>query len=143
MLKDGLALGFSCTRRARLALKVVHLQVEWNKGHALSHLLQSLSLSDSSDVLPIYIGDDRTDEDAFAVLSENSKGVGILVSTKVDHSPSCKAQYPSLTSRGACFVYRYIVLAIIASREVACAGPGQCLSVNVACCHEDVCLQLI
>lgn len=60
-----------------------NVQVEWNKGHALSHLLQSLSLSNASDVLPIYIGDDRTDEDAFAVLTENSRGVGILVSTKV------------------------------------------------------------
>lgn len=59
------------------------LQVEWNKGHALSHLLHSLSLSNADDVLPIYIGDDRTDEDAFAVLSENGKGIGILVSTKV------------------------------------------------------------
>jgi trehalose 6-phosphate phosphatase len=32
-------------------------------------------------VLPIYIGDDRTDEDAFKVLREDNRGYGILVSS--------------------------------------------------------------
>lgn len=57
--------------------------MEWNKGHALNHLLDSLELQDMSDVMPIYIGDDRTDEDAFAVLKERENGIGILVSSKV------------------------------------------------------------
>lgn len=36
------------------------------------------------DVLPIYIGDDRTDEDAFRALRSRTKGgLGILVSSKV------------------------------------------------------------
>lgn len=34
-------------------------------------------------MVSIYIGDDRTDEDAFRVLREESQGYGILVSTKV------------------------------------------------------------
>lgn len=38
-------------------------------------------LNDDDDVLAIYIGDDRTDEDAFKVLSEVNKGFGILVSS--------------------------------------------------------------
>ncbi|CAA6665058.1 unnamed protein product [Spirodela intermedia] len=36
--------------------------------------------ADSEDVLPVYIGDDRTDEDAFKVLRERGQGFGILVS---------------------------------------------------------------
>ncbi|KAK4389450.1 putative trehalose-phosphate phosphatase F [Sesamum angolense] len=46
---------------------------------AVEFLLESLGFS-SSDVLPIYIGDDRTDEDAFKVLRERNRGYGILVS---------------------------------------------------------------
>lgn len=68
--------------RGRKVLEV-RPEVEWNKGHALNHLLDSLALEDTSDVMPIYIGDDRTDEDAFAVLNHRDNGVGILVSTKV------------------------------------------------------------
>ncbi|OAY67799.1 putative trehalose-phosphate phosphatase D, partial [Ananas comosus] len=39
--------------------------IKWDKGKALEFLLESLGFADSVDVLPIYIGDDRTDEDAF------------------------------------------------------------------------------
>lgn len=45
----------------------VRPDMEWDKGHALNYLLDNLGLGASSDVLPIYIGDDRTDEDAFEV----------------------------------------------------------------------------
>lgn len=55
--------------------------IDWNKGKALEFLLESLGLSNSDDVLPIYIGDDRTDEDAFKVLRERKCGYGILVSS--------------------------------------------------------------
>lgn len=42
--------------------------IKWNKGDALKYLLETLGYHKSSDVFPIYIGDDRTDEDAFKVL---------------------------------------------------------------------------
>lgn len=42
--------------------------IEWNKGHALEYLLETLGLSNSSEVLPLYIGDDLSDEDAFKVI---------------------------------------------------------------------------
>ncbi|GAB2294117.1 hypothetical protein Dimus_028336 [Dionaea muscipula] len=55
--------------------------IDWNKGKAVEFLLQSLGLSNRDDVLPIYIGDDRTDEDAFKVLRDGKLGYGILVSS--------------------------------------------------------------
>ncbi|KAE8650071.1 probable trehalose-phosphate phosphatase F [Cucumis sativus] len=54
--------------------------IDWNKGKAVEFLLESLGLNSSEDVLPIFIGDDRTDEDAFKVLRERNQGYGILVS---------------------------------------------------------------
>ncbi|KAK2356167.1 trehalose-phosphatase [Trifolium repens] len=55
--------------------------IDWNKGKAVEFLLESLGLTDRNDVLPIYIGDDKTDEDAFKVLKESNRGYGILVSS--------------------------------------------------------------
>ncbi|WJX36479.1 trehalose-phosphatase [Trifolium repens] len=55
--------------------------IDWDKGKAVTFLLESLGLNDDDDVLAIYIGDDRTDEDAFKALSEVNKGFGILVSS--------------------------------------------------------------
>ncbi|KAG7982480.1 hypothetical protein I3843_04G054800 [Carya illinoinensis] len=53
--------------------------INWDKGKAVTFLLESLGLSHCDDVLPIYVGDDRTDEDAFKVLREGNRGYGILV----------------------------------------------------------------
>ncbi|KAF8412406.1 hypothetical protein HHK36_000370 [Tetracentron sinense] len=55
--------------------------IKWDKGKAVEFLLESLALSNCGDVLPIYVGDDRTDEDAFKVLREGNRGYGILVSS--------------------------------------------------------------
>ncbi|KAG0545887.1 hypothetical protein BDA96_02G400400 [Sorghum bicolor] len=41
--------------------------IKWDKGKALEFLLKSLGYAGRNDVFPIYIGDDRTDEDAFKV----------------------------------------------------------------------------
>ncbi|MCF6158874.1 MAG: trehalose-phosphatase [wastewater metagenome] len=58
--------------------KIFELQpdIEWHKGKALLSLLAALNL-DSDDVLPVYIGDDVTDEDALRVLK--GRGIGIAV----------------------------------------------------------------
>ncbi|KAM0976201.1 hypothetical protein FF1_019184 [Malus domestica] len=54
--------------------------IKWDKGKALEFLLESLGYAKCTDVFPVYIGDDRTDEDAFKVLRERGQGFGILVS---------------------------------------------------------------
>ncbi|KAL2472002.1 putative trehalose-phosphate phosphatase G [Abeliophyllum distichum] len=59
----------------------VRPMIDWDKGKAVEFLLESLGFSSNQDVLPIYIGDDRTDEDAFKVLQSGNRGYGILVST--------------------------------------------------------------
>ncbi|KAK1366671.1 Trehalose 6-phosphate phosphatase [Heracleum sosnowskyi] len=55
--------------------------LDWDKGKACEFLLKSLGYSNSDNVLPIYVGDDRTDEDAFKVLRDGNQGFGILVSS--------------------------------------------------------------
>lgn len=58
--------------------KVYELQpnIDWNKGKALRWLLKTLGL-DRPEVIPLYIGDDVTDEDAFMAIRD--EGIGILV----------------------------------------------------------------
>ncbi|MBA0688630.1 hypothetical protein Goari_006403 [Gossypium aridum] len=54
--------------------------IKWDKGKALEFLLESLGFANCTDVFPVYIGDDRTDEDAFKILRDRGQGFGILVS---------------------------------------------------------------
>ncbi|THU66935.1 hypothetical protein C4D60_Mb05t19410 [Musa balbisiana] len=54
--------------------------IKWDKGKALEFLLESLGFANCKNVMPVYIGDDRTDEDAFKVLRDRGQGFGILVS---------------------------------------------------------------
>ncbi|MCU0835338.1 MAG: trehalose-phosphatase [Gammaproteobacteria bacterium] len=53
--------------------------IDWDKGRAVRWLLAELGL-DGPDVLPVYIGDDLTDEDAFEAL--HGRGIGILVAER-------------------------------------------------------------
>lgn len=51
-------------------------RIDWDKGRAVLWLLAALGL-DRDDVVSLYLGDDDTDEDAFAALA--GRGIGILV----------------------------------------------------------------
>ncbi len=59
--------------------KMVHElspDLPWGKGHAVLWILARLKLEGDA-ALPVYLGDDRTDEDALAVLV--NRGIGIAV----------------------------------------------------------------
>ena len=64
--------------RKRHGKKVLELQpaIDWDKGKATLWMLEAFALG-GDDVLPFFIGDDMTDEDAFAALA--GRGVGVAV----------------------------------------------------------------
>jgi trehalose 6-phosphate phosphatase len=59
----------------------VRPRIDWDKGKAVLWLLDTLAL-DGNTTIPVYIGDDVTDEDAFRVLKQ--RGIGI----RVMHEPA-------------------------------------------------------
>ncbi|PKV75681.1 trehalose-phosphatase [Pontibacter ramchanderi] len=61
--------------------------MDWHKGKAVLWLMEELGLN-NANYLPLYIGDDITDEDAFAALQE--QGIGILVG---EHDDKTAATY--------------------------------------------------
>jgi trehalose-phosphatase len=74
---DAVAAGHADLRKGH-GKKVFELQprLDWHKGRAVEWLLEALELN-SPEVLPLYVGDDLTDEDAFQTL--RGRGVGIVV----------------------------------------------------------------
>jgi len=62
--------------RGKMVLQV-QPDIEWDKGKAVLWLLQELDLR-RPDVLPLFVGDDVTDEDAFRML-RGIDGLGIVV----------------------------------------------------------------
>jgi alpha,alpha-trehalase len=80
--------------------------VDWDKGKALIHLLEAL-YTDSSRVMPVYIGDDDTDEDAFQAISD--RGIAIVVGT--DKRPTAAHYALRDTDEVAQFLQELVALA--------------------------------
>jgi len=62
--------------------------IPWDKGRAVLWILQRLGL-DKPEVLPVYVGDDLTDEDAFRALA----GRGLCVAVRHDETRPTAADY--------------------------------------------------
>jgi alpha,alpha-trehalase len=75
---DAVAASFSELRKTA-GKKVIELRpdIPWDKGRAVLWILEALELT-GADVLPLYIGDDITDDDAFRALA--GIGIGVYVS---------------------------------------------------------------
>jgi len=80
--------------------------IDWDKGRAMEWLLSELGL-DGPDELPIYVGDDVTDEAAFLKL--RGKGIGILVADKPQPSA---ATYRVKDSREVLDLLKYLIKSI-------------------------------
>lgn len=72
-----------------LGKKIIELKpnLDWHKGKAVLWLMEELNLN-KPDIIPLYIGDDITDEDAFATLQ--GQGIGVLVG---EHDEKTAATY--------------------------------------------------
>jgi trehalose 6-phosphate phosphatase len=55
--------------------------IDWDKGKAVLYLLEALRLN-RDDVVPMYLGDDVTDEHAFEALT--TRGIGVFVGSADD-----------------------------------------------------------
>ena len=70
--------------------KIVEIKpdLDWHKGKAVDWILKALDVDVQDKNIPLYIGDDITDEDAFKSLKD--KGLGILVG---GHGKETTARY--------------------------------------------------
>ncbi len=70
--------------------KIIEIKpdIDWHKGRAIEWILDSLDLWKDPEVLPVYLGDDVTDEDAFRIILD--QGIGIIVG---DHGKPSAAKY--------------------------------------------------
>ncbi len=79
--------------RKGLGKRVFEIQpeIDWNKGKALLWLMETLKM-DTASVIPLYVGDDVTDEDAFRAIQPF--GLGFVVHEGIqEKSRSSAAQY--------------------------------------------------
>ncbi|ORB28662.1 trehalose-phosphatase [Mycolicibacterium parafortuitum] len=86
--------------RVTVGRKVVEIgpDVAWDKGQAVNWILNQIDGTDL--VLPIYIGDDSTDEDAFDVLRHT--GVGIAVRHNVSDIRRSSARFALADPEAVC-----------------------------------------
>ncbi|KAG3119744.1 hypothetical protein PI124_g2090 [Phytophthora idaei] len=110
-------------------------RVDWDKGRAVMFILSELGL-DAEDVVPFYLGDDVSDEDAFNALNGRGLGQGISIivrdpeAEKVDlpgnlkELPVTKASY---SLRDTAEVQQFLTeLARLECQRSSCIGSVAC-----------------
>ena len=58
--------------------------IDWHKGNALLYIIKEIELVRRARMLPMFVGDDKTDEDGFAVIRD--AGAGVLVGPADAHT---------------------------------------------------------
>jgi trehalose 6-phosphate phosphatase len=80
-------------------------KIDWDKGKAVLYLLEALDL-DRDDVVPMYLGDDITDEYAFEALE--GRGIGIFVGRADDSEVSGRTTFADYVLRTTQEVERFL-----------------------------------
>jgi trehalose 6-phosphate phosphatase len=80
-------------------------KIDWDKGKAVLYLLEALEL-DAADVVPLYVGDDITDEHAFQAL--HGRGIGVLVADPKDPEVAGRTTSAELALRDPNEVERFL-----------------------------------
>lgn len=94
--------------------------VPWNKGTTLLWLLSRV-LTGRSAVFPVYIGDDKTDEDAFKVIK--GKGIGVKV-MEAENEPTLADYYLKSTGEVFDFLKRTAKIKAADFSEITGTIPG-------------------
>jgi trehalose 6-phosphate phosphatase len=87
------AAGRRSTLRVTTGREVIELRpnLDWDKGKTLRWVLDHVSDAEAAPLMPVYLGDDITDEDAFDAVRDD--GVAIVVRHTEDGDRATAAQY--------------------------------------------------
>jgi len=88
----GAAPGIKLTNGKKLV--EVRPDIPWNKGNATLFLIETIEKAKGAPLYPVFIGDDVTDEDAFAALRR--RGEGVLVTEEPLPRTAATASVPSV-----------------------------------------------
>ena len=58
-------------------MREIRPDIDWHKGRALLYIIEEIETVRGAVGLPMFIGDDKTDEDGFAAL--DGRGAAVLV----------------------------------------------------------------
>jgi trehalose 6-phosphate phosphatase len=83
------ALGKVRISRGKKVLEV-RPAVAWDKGKAIRLLMKRYGKGKQTKLLPVYLGDDLTDEDGFGVIAAYENGISVFVG---EASHNTTAQY--------------------------------------------------